>query len=323
MVETALGKRARKTVVLPQRDDRRLAQAAARSIVAGKLTGATFAARAYGLPNPSNVSYWHGVLRGLDPECYKAAFESESTTRATGNTSTTATTSSTCSMDQPTPPTKTAHLTRRSQRRCRATSRMLASRLSRPTSLNRQCSYKKKQEAMSIRDATAAIHRNYEHLPEVPQICASTVHSCLANPGKVWQPQGGMSYLPDKSYIELVRWIKLRRSLKLPVFKDDVLSTANAMAKDCKLVEEYKEGYLTNAWYYNFLKRFSHELGKAKIKTLEIDRERWATADNLREWYDMLADALIAAKVTVKNPDYDPSLLPPDINAQPRLHCAA
>jgi len=142
--------------------------------------------------------------------------------------------------------------------------------------------YKENEGAMSIRDsAIAAMNCNYEHLPEAPQIFASTVHSHLANPGKVWQPHGGMSYLPEKFYIKLVRWIKLRRLLKFPVFNDDVLFMANAMAKDCNFVQNYKEGYLTNAWYYNFLKRFSQELGKAQIKTLEIDRERWGTADNL------------------------------------------
>eukprot|EP00965_Chrysotila_dentata_P230882 6198046-Pleurochrysis_carterae.AAC.4 len=87
-IEPTLRKRASKSVLPPQRHERRIYQAAVREIIACKFKGSRTAAAALGLTARAHsmVSYWLGLMRGLEPACYEPAFESEATTEAAGIT---------------------------------------------------------------------------------------------------------------------------------------------------------------------------------------------------------------------------------------------
>ena len=71
------------------------------------------------------------------------------------------------------------------------------------------------------------------------------------------------------------------------------------------------------AWYYRLLSNYSHVLETANQRPLEIDRARWCTAANIRDWYTMLATALVDAGVAIVNPDYDASADPESRAGQP------
>eukprot|EP00965_Chrysotila_dentata_P230938 6198065-Pleurochrysis_carterae.AAC.1 len=60
---------------------------------------------------------------------------------------------------------------------------------------------KRNNGKVSTRDLPL-LKRKYQHLLEVPQICASFVHNRISEPDKVWKQPGRQSYLPSRSYEE-------------------------------------------------------------------------------------------------------------------------
>eukprot|EP00965_Chrysotila_dentata_P237191 6201739-Pleurochrysis_carterae.AAC.5 len=155
--------------------------------------------------------------------------------------------------------------------------------------------YKKSNSKVLMHVVTATVSQKYHGLPEIPQICASSVHNWMSKPDKVWKPPGRQSYLPNHFYEQLVRWIKARHTLKFPVFKIGVFATANAMATTSGAGACQAQGGLPYKRLVLAAARYSHTLGSAQIKTLKIDCEHWGTADNLRQRSKMLANALVAA----------------------------
>jgi hypothetical protein len=128
-----------------------------------------------------------------------------------------------------------------------------------------------------------------------------------------YSPQGGgrKSVLPPKFTEKIIAWITARRALKFPVFRDDVLAVANRMLLGSPLLDKLKHHMLDVGWYYRMLNSNSHLIGTANQRPLEIDRARWCTASNVKEWYGMLAEALVELKVAIYNADFlddaDPS----------------
>ena len=72
-----------------------------------------------------------------------------------------------------------------------------------------------------------------------------------------------------------------------------------------------KESFLkevNKGWYYRFLGRRSAELGTtANQRPLEVDCAKWATSRNVGDWYQLVADNLVALKLAHWNPAFDPN----------------
>ena len=134
-----------------------------------------------------------------------------------------------------------------------------------------------------------------------------------------YQPQsnGRATTLPREFTDRLVAWIRGRRALKFPVFRDDVLTAANRLLIGNPLLRKFKHNALDNSWYYRMLGNYSHVLDTANQRTLEVDRARWCTAKNVGEWYGMLATALVELKIAVRNPDFDENSDPSTHAGQP------
>ena len=115
---------------------------------------------------------------------------------------------------------------------------------------------------------------------------------------------GRPAYLPQEFTDRLVLWIRAKRALKFPVFRDEVLAMANHMIEGTELAQKFKHEMVDVYWYYRLLKKYSHVLSTANQRPLEIDRARWATAKNILDWYKMLTTALVCAGVAKWNPDF-------------------
>jgi hypothetical protein len=115
---------------------------------------------------------------------------------------------------------------------------------------------------------------------------------------------GRPAHLPQEFCDRLVSWIRAKRALKFPVFRDEVLAMANYMIEGTELAQQFKHQMVDVNWYYRPLRKYAHVLSTANQRPLEIDRARWATAMNILDWYKMLATALVCAGVAKWNPDF-------------------
>ena len=135
----------------------------------------------------------------------------------------------------------------------------------------------------------------------IPSIAKSSVGNYRSEPSYSPVAPGCAPNIPDTVTDKLVQWIRARRALKFPVFRDDVLATANLMLQGTAILKLFKHGMGDVAWYYRMLSKYAHVLGTADQQPLEIDRARWATAENIKAWYDVLAAALVMAGVLPKS----------------------
>ncbi|KAL3924677.1 MAG: hypothetical protein SGPRY_003847 [Prymnesium sp.] len=82
-------------------------------------------------------------------------------------------------------------------------------------------------------------------------------------------------YLPVEFNSKLKDFVFALRALKWPVFKDQVIASANTVLQGSNVLDKYKDKQLGSNWYCStFMKEWSHVLGKATIKPLEINRAR-------------------------------------------------
>ena len=128
---------------------------------------------------------------------------------------------------------------------------------------------------------------------------------------------GRPSFLPTSFSDHLVDWVKARRALKFPVFKDDLLTIANAVLSATGLLQKFAHEIVDDSWYYRFMRKYSHTLGTGSQRIIEVDREKWATSANIKAWYDMVADSLVKIGIAVRNPDYDVKADPSSRAGQP------
>lgn len=162
----------------------------------------------------------------------------------------------------------------------------------------------KKGKAMTIRRATDLVMEKYKHYN------VSLSHMTVQNymdENYDPSPTGKASYLPTEFTDRLARWIQAMRALKFPLFKESVIASANNALEGTIYLQRFKHQTLDKDWYYRFLRSYSHMLGTENQRPIEVTRAKWATAKNIGEWYEMLADALVDNKVAVRNPKYDPN----------------
>ncbi|KAK3236187.1 hypothetical protein CYMTET_53657 [Cymbomonas tetramitiformis] len=93
--------------------------------------------------------------------------------------------------------------------------------------------------------------------------------------------------------------------MKLPVYKSTVCTYANQMIEGTSIADKFEYGVVDNNWYYGFLDRY--EIRTGNQRPLELTRAKWCTSENMQKHYEVLADALVEAKLAVRNPDFDES----------------
>ena len=161
------------------------------------------------------------------------------------------------------------------------------------------------EEGMSVRAAAEQVTDRFEADASVPSISKSSIASYAADPDRSPQCSGRAAILPPEFESNLVAYILAKRALRFPVFRDEVLAMANRLIAGTQFVNQFKHELIGVGWYYRLLKKFKHTIGTSNARPLEIDRARWATAEHIQEWYDLVADALVDAGIAVRNPAYD------------------
>ena len=96
------------------------------------------------------------------------------------------------------------------------------------------------------------------------------------------------------------------REHKPPIFRFMVLNYMNTLLAGTDIIDKLKHKEVRRHWYYNWLGR-CERLRTSNITSLELTRAQWATAENAKTHYDLLASILVEAKLAVPNPGYDPS----------------
>ena len=124
--------------------------------------------------------------------------------------------------------------------------------------------------------------------------------------------QGGAATAPEKPggvYVtaemenrvaDLVR--RMRRA-KLPVFADDVLAWMTELLAGSPNAINFHDGVASPGWYQGFLRRQGFTTGTER--PLGTTRAEWLTEDNLKSYYDVVAEVMVRAGVAEWNPDYD------------------
>jgi hypothetical protein len=91
------------------------------------------------------------------------------------------------------------------------------------------------------------------------------------------------------------------REMQLPIFRFMVLNYVNKLLEGTTLQQQLKHKEVRRHWYYNWLSRCSR-LKTANIRPLEITRAKWATPENVKHHYEMLAELLIQTGIGVSVP---------------------
>ena len=122
--------------------------------------------------------------------------------------------------------------------------------------------------------------------------------SVLCHPSRV----GGQQNISVEVEGLLADNLKSLRSLKAPLFRDEIKAKANALIKGTVHAQHFRNGEVSNRWYYAFLSRNGFTTGNHRPH--DITREQWCSAENLKKMYDGLKKAMLRANVAVVNNDY-------------------
>lgn len=285
--------RAKKVVVSAPERPRLAAQQAAMEFLQGKHTSLRKAAEAHKLLRHTNVQYWVNQWKGTDMEhAFKlqqadpapAAAPAPTTEKTKGSLPTDVEVGSKQKIQQFMAKEAGAHV-------------------------------KKSKNALSYREAATLVNEKYESYGVT--VSHVLVHRYANNDEYDPSPKGRAGYLPAEFYERLCKWIRAMRALRFPMFKDTVVAAANYTLEGTNYLQKFKHQRLDSDWYYRFLKTHNHLFSTANQRPLEITRAKWATAANIGQWYDMIADVLVDKGLAVKNPNYDVNAKPGSADCEP------
>ena len=132
---------------------------------------------------------------------------------------------------------------------------------------------------------------------------ASSAERAFAAKGELPCRPGKKLIIPSHIERKLEDLCLILREMKLPIFRFMVI---NRLIEDIVYAEACKKKEVKRDWYYRWLSRSMH-LKTANLTPLEITRaHQWATVENVKKHYDMLAEILVQATIGMKNPYFDP-----------------
>lgn len=138
-------------------------------------------------------------------------------------------------------------------------------------------------------------------------VSASTAYRMSKNPELVVVKPGRKLIIPSTIEKKLVDLCLAVRQIGLPIFRFMVMNYVNTLIADTPIVQQLKDKEVKRHWYYNWLNR-SPELTTGNIRPLEMSRAQWATPENIKQHYDMVADMMVKLKLAEPDPNYDPTV---------------
>ena len=95
--------------------------------------------------------------------------------------------------------------------------------------------------------------------------------------------------------------------MHLSVRKDFICAFANTLIKGTEWEQYYPDG-VNDFWYVRFMSNNTDKITTAFANTMDLDREKWTTSENLKRYYDNIEKTLLDLGFIVPNPSYDPSV---------------
>ena len=139
------------------------------------------------------------------------------------------------------------------------------------------------------------------------QISPSTAMRAAMRPGEPPGKGGAQLIVPQEVEHKLESMCLALRELNLPIFRFMIMNYVNTLIAGTSLAEQLVGKEVRRHWYYNWLGR-CQRLTTGNIRPLEITRAQWATPENVKKHYDMLAVLMVELNIAVPNPAYDPTV---------------
>jgi len=139
-------------------------------------------------------------------------------------------------------------------------------------------------------------------------ISAATAGRAAKTPGcgPVRKP-GRELIIPVEVEHKLEDLVLVLREMNLPCFRFMIINYVNTLIRGTDIADKLKHKEVRRWWYYNWLNRCKR-LKTANLKPLEVTRAQWATVENIKKHYDMLAEIFVKLNLAVPNPNYDPTV---------------
>ena len=115
----------------------------------------------------------------------------------------------------------------------------------------------------------------------------------------------GGQILPAKVEKDLADTIKYLRTMKQPLWMDDIIAMVECSIDGTQYEDKFPNGVSTG-WFYGFLKRNDLQMGH--LQPIEATREAWMTPANLLTYYNVAQNVLLESGIAVVNPDFDPDV---------------
>ena len=136
----------------------------------------------------------------------------------------------------------------------------------------------------------------------------STVHRAAQR--KVGSPKkkGQQCILHKDLEDEVLHFIGRLNANNLPVLRDRIIAMVNhLLTGQPEVTQRFKGNKVGEKWWYPPLKNNKSSLRMCNIITIQTDRLKWSTPENVKAWYDIVKERALSRGRAVVHPDYSVS----------------
>ena len=107
---------------------------------------------------------------------------------------------------------------------------------------------------------------------------------------------------------EVLHFIGRLNANNLPVLRERTIAMLNHLLLGRpEVAQRFKGNKVGEKWWYRFLKKNKNSLRMCNITTIQTDRLKWSTPENVKAWYDIVKETALCRGLAVVNPDYSVS----------------
>ena len=136
----------------------------------------------------------------------------------------------------------------------------------------------------------------------------STVHRAAQRKGHSPKKKGRQCILPQDLEDEVLHFIGRLNANNLPVLRERIIAMVNHLLLGRpEVAQRVKGNKVGEKWWYRFLKKNKNSLRMCNITTIQTDRLKWSTPENVKAWYDIVKETALSRGLAVVNLDYSVS----------------
>ena len=133
----------------------------------------------------------------------------------------------------------------------------------------------------------------------------STVRRAAQRKGHSPKKKGRQCILPGDLEDEGLHFIGRLNANNLPVLRERIIAMVNHLLLGRpELAQRFKGSKVGEKWWYRFVKKNKGSLRMCNIATIQTDRLKWSTPQNVKVWYDVVKETALSGALAVVNPDY-------------------